>query len=307
MKKVAIIILNWKRSDLTIDLIKQFKLIKAKNIFFHIILIDNHSPDKSFSRFNKVFANNPLVTLFKTETNLGFSAGVNFDLNHALEKRYDYALVINSDVKITPNFLQELIKAFKRNTKLVITGPKIYFTKGHEFHKNRYSKNQLGKVLWSAGGTIDWKNIYAQNKGIDEVDTGQYNRIDTSIDFISGCCMLINLSLLKKIGLFDDNYFMYLEDADLCTRIKRNGFKIAYIPKSVIYHHNAGSSSAGGNLQQYYLSRNRLLFAKKYANFRTKFALHRQSFITLLLGKYKWQKRGILDFYLAKFGQGSYK
>jgi len=307
MKKVAIIILNWKRSDLTIDLIKQFKLIKAKNIFFHIILIDNHSPDKSFSKFKKLFDKDPLITLLKTNANLGFSAGVNYGLNHAIEKRYDFALVINSDVKITPNFLQELIKPFEKNPKLVITGPKIYFTKGHEFHKNRYSKNQLGKVLWSVGGTIDWKNIYAQNKGIDEVDTGQYNHIDNNIDFISGCCMLINLTLLKKVGLFDDDYFMYLEDADLCTRVKRSGLKIAYLPKSVIYHHNAGSSSAGGNLQQYYLSRNRLLFAKKYANFRAKLALFRQSFLTLLFGKYQWQKRGILDFYLAKFGQGSYK
>jgi len=307
MKKIAIIILNWKRSDLTIDLIKQFKLIKTKNIFFHILLIDNHSPDKSFSKFKKLFAKDPLVTLLKTNSNLGFSGGVNFGLNHAIEKRYDYALVINSDVQITPTFLQELYKPFKSNPKLVITGPKIYFSKGHEFHKNRYIKNQLGKVLWSVGGTIDWKNIYGQNKGIDEVDTGQYNCIDTSIDFISGCCMLIKLTLLKKIGLFDDNYFMYLEDADLCTRVKRNGLKIAYIPKSVIYHHNAGSSLAGGNLQQYFLSRNRLLFARKFASFRAKFALHRQSFFTLLFGKYKWQKRGVLDFYLAKFGKGSYK
>jgi len=307
MKKVAIIILNWKRPDLSIDLIKQFKSIKAKNIFFHIILIDNHSPDKSFLRFKKTFAKDPLVTLLKTNSNLGFSAGVNFGLNHAIEKRYDFALVINSDVQITPTFLQELYKPFKANPKLAITGPKIYFSKGHEFHKNRYTNKQLGKVLWSVGGTIDWKNIYGQNKGIDEVDTGQYNRIDTSIDFISGCCMLIKLTLLKKIGLFDDNYFMYLEDADLCTRVKRNGLKIAYIPKSVIYHHNAGSSLAGGNLQQYFLSRNRLLFASKFASFRAKFALHRQSLFTLLFGKYKWQKRGVLDFYLAKFGKGSYK
>lgn len=307
MKKIAIIILNWKRSDITIDLIKQFKLIKTKNIFFHIILIDNHSPDKSHSKFKKIFSQDPLITLLKTNSNLGFSGGVNIGLNHAIEKRYDYVLLINSDVQITSNFLNELYKPFLKNPQLAITGPKIYFTKGREFHKNKYLKNQLGSVLWSVGGLIDWKNIYGQNKGIDEVDTGQYNRIDTNIDFISGCCMLISLPKLKKIGLFNDDYFMYLEDADLCTRVKKNGLKIAYIPKSIIYHINAGSSLAGGSLQQYFLSRNRLLFASKYAGFRTKLALHRQSFFTLLFGKYKWQKRGILDFYLGKFGKGSYK
>ncbi len=307
MKKIAVIITNYNNFDFAVDLIRQFKSIILKKLFIHFIVTDNNSSDGSYTKLNKKFKSNPQITLIKSAINTGFAGGVNIGLRHAIEKRYDYALVINSDVQITPNFLQELHKPFRNNPKLAITGPKIYFTKGREFHKNKYSKNQLGKVLWSAGGSIDWKNIYGQNRGIDEVDTGQYNHIDTNIDFISGCCMLINLPLLKRVGLFDDNYFMYLEDADLSTRIKKNGLKIAYIPKSIIYHYNAGSSQAGGNLQQYFLSRNRLLFASKFASFRTKFALFRQSFLTLLFGKYKWQKKGVLDFYLAKFSKGSWK
>lgn len=306
MIKIGIIILNYKRYKLSVNLISQLKKIKT-SFFYHILLVDNQSPNSSFQKFQNLYSNDPQITLLQTKINSGFSGGVNFGLNHLINKRFDYALIINNDVDITTNFITELLKPFKKNPKLAITGPKIYFKKGFEYHKDLYKNNELGRVIWSVGGIIDWKNIYGQNKGIDEVDNGQYNSINTQIDFLSGCCLLINLKILKQVGLFDDNFFMYMEDCDLCQRVKKAGYQIAYIPKSIIYHYNAKSSHAGGDLQQYFLSRNRLLFAKKHANFRTNFALFRQSISTLLFGKYIWQKRGTLDFYLNKLAKGRWQ
>ncbi len=301
MKKIAIIVLNYHRHTLSFNLIQQLKTANTKPFFCHIILVDNASTKKSKQFFNKSFDKDPQITTIFSSKNLGFSGGVNLALNHAYQKRYDYALVINNDVDITKNFLVHLFKPFNRHSKLALTGPKIYFKKGHEYHKN-YTVSQLGKVIWSAGGTIDWDNIYGQNRAIDQVDKGQFNQSTSKIDFISGCCFLADLKKLKEVNFFDDYYFMYMEDCDLCQRLKMAGYKIAYIPNSVIYHQNAGSSHAGGPLQQYYLSRNRLYFAKKFASPKTRFALFRQSILTVLFSKYTWQKRGILDYYFNHMG-----
>ena len=183
--------------------------------------------------------------------------------------------------------------------------PRFIFAPGFEFHKDRYKKEERGKVIWFAGGMIDWKNIHGHHRGVDEVDHGQYDRI-WEADFITGCCLAARRQVFEKIGLLDRRYFLYYEDLDFCQRAKRAGFKILYIPAAFLWHQNAGSAEgSGSNLQDYYISRNRLLFGLRYAPLRTKLALARESLVNLFSGR-PWQKRGILDFYLGKFGKGNY-
>jgi GT2 family glycosyltransferase len=165
----------------------------------------------------------------------------------------------------------------------------------------------LGKVIWSVGGKIDWNNIYGSNIGIDEVDVGQFSSPNHNVDFISGCCQLIRTSLINQIGLLDRNYFMYLEDADFCRRAINNNHQIAFVPQSIIWHINAGSSQAGGGaLHDYFLTRNRLIFGLKYAGLKTKLALIKQSVFQLISSSSKWQKKAILDYYLNNLGKGSW-
>jgi hypothetical protein len=111
---------------------------------------------------------------------------------------------------------------------------------------------------------------------------------------------------LKNAGLFEEKYFMYLEDADLSQRLKRKGWEVLYTPKAEIWHKVAQSSGIGSDLNDYFITRNRLLFGMRYAALRTKFALIRESIRLLLTGR-KWQKTGIRDFYLGRFGRGSWK
>jgi GT2 family glycosyltransferase len=139
---------------------------------------------------------------------------------------------------------------------------------------------------------------------MDEVDKGQYNKV-VETDYASGSCMLIRREALKEIGLFDKKLFMYWEDSDLSQRAKRAGWQILYVPQAKIWHKVAASSAIGGALNDYYLIRNRLLFGLRYARLRTKIALLRDSFRILFKGR-KWQKIGVLDFYLGRFGKGSY-
>jgi GT2 family glycosyltransferase len=165
----------------------------------------------------------------------------------------------------------------------------------------------LGHVIWSAGSKIDWDNVYGSNIGIDEIDHGQFDVPESNMDFISACCVLIKKQTLKIIGPMSEDYFMYYEDNDFCQKIRSAGFKLVFVPSSVIWHLNSGSNQAGGGpLHDYFLTRNRLIFGFKYASLRTKFALLRDSFRRLFIGSY-WQKRGTIDFYLHRFGKGSWK
>jgi hypothetical protein len=117
--------------------------------------------------------------------------------------------------------------------------------------------------------------------------------------------MMIKRQAMQQLHGFDDRYFMYLEDADICIRARRLGYQLWYIPKAQIWHVNAGSSGSGSNLHDYFLTRNRLLFGYQYAPLRTKFALFRES-LRMLLTARDWQKQGIIDYYKRKLRWGSY-
>lgn len=243
------------------------------------------------------------IVVDNSRANLGFTGGNNQGIRQALKWGADAVWLLNDDVKVEKNALLELTKTID-DQGVGVSVPKIYFYPGFEFHKGRYSKKELGKVIWYAGGKVDWDNVIGVHFGVDEVDSGQIDRKD-EVEFATGCSMMINRRALEKVGLLDEKYFMYLEDLDYSVRIKRAGFKIRYQPRAIIWHKNAQSSGVGSGLNDYFFTRNRLLFGMTYAPVRTKFALIRESGRLALEGR-KWQRQGVVDFYLRKFGQGSW-
>jgi len=305
MTKVAIIILNWNKPELTIETVNSVLKINHSNFDYQIFLVDNGSSDNSLSIFQKEFSSNKKIKVISNSANLGFVGGNNTAIKHILKLDFNQILLLNNDVLVDPDFLTNLVK---NTSKYSVLGPKIYFAPGYEYHHDRYTKKQLGHVIWFAGGQMDWDNIYGSHIGVDEVDNGQYDQINDKVDFLTGCCLLVNRQVFETIGLLDNSFFMYLEDADFCQRAKKNNFKLAYIPSAKIWHINAGSSKSGGDLQNYFITRNRLLFGFRYARFRTKLALIRESFIQLADSKIsKWQKIGIKDFYIKKLAKGSWQ
>ena len=300
MKKVFVIILHYKGKKLTYQCLKSLEEVKTKGFELKIIVVDNHSPEPIDS-FKKEFTQ---IDFIKSGRNLGFVLGNNLGIKKALDQQADYVLLLNNDTKVDKDFLVELIKVAQKDPLIGIVAPKIYFAPGYEYHQTRYKTSDQGKVFWYAGGLIDWKNILASHRGVDEVDQGQYNQL-VETDFASGCALLVKRKVLDKIGLLDQRYFLYLEDVEFCQRAKKNGFKIVYAPLAKIWHFNASSSQVGGELHDYFITRNRLLFGLKYASWRTKLALLRESIKLRLRGR-AWQKAGIRDFYLAKFGKGSW-
>ena len=300
MPKVFVTLINYNSNKMTDDCLNSLNELNTSDFELNVVVVDNASKEK-FTENHKY--QNFTLKIIRSEINLGFSGGQNLGIKQALENGAVYVLVLNNDVILDKDLIVELLKTFEEKDCGIVS-PKIYFARGHEFHKDRYKQEDLGSVIWYAGGQIDWQNVIASHIGVDEVDKGQYEQTG-EIDFASGCCELIKREVFEKVGLFDERYFLYYEDNDLSQRVKKQGFKIYYQPKAMLWHLNAGSTGgSGSSLQDYYITRNRLLFGFSYATLRTKFALIRESIKNIISGR-PWQKKGAMDFYLRRFGKGS--
>lgn len=303
MKKVFLVTLNYKNHKDTYELLKSLQKVKTDGFLINVVIVDNYPSDqikvdlKEFKDLN--------LHLIYNEKNLGFSGGNNVGIKYSVKNNADYVVIQNNDTLVDPEYIKELIKAAESNDQIGAVVPKIYFAKGYEFHKDRYKDEDLGKVIWYAGGCIDWRNVLGNHKGVDEVDKGQYDK-EEETELATGCCILIKGKIIDKVLGYDDRYFLYYEDADLSQRIQRAGHKLLYAPKAVIWHKNAQSTGgSGSDLQDYFITRNRLLFGMRFAGIRAKTALIKESLKLISNGR-KWQRKGVMDYYLRKFGKGSY-
>lgn len=296
--KVVIIIVNWNSEQETLKCLASVQVLKARDVEHFPIVIDNASDLESIKKIEKHF---PQVPLIRLKTNTGFTGANNHGIEQALRMGADYVWLLNNDTVIDRSSGQALQACFD-DPSVGIAGSKIYFMKGQEYHRERYQQSELGKVLWYAGGEIDWSNVYGSHRGVDEVDHGQYNK-EEETDFVTGCSMMISRECLSAVGRLDERYFAFLEDMDYCVRARHIGYKVVYCPKSLVWHKNAGSTGGAGNrIHQYYMTRNRLLFGWRYAKLRTKLALVKET-IRLYRGGNHEIQQGILDAYVGRWGK----
>ena len=303
MKKLAIIVLNYNGKHLLEKSLDSVLKQASKNV--QIIVVDNGSTDGSSRLIEKMVQSGKPIKLIKASANLGFSGGNNLGIKWALKKGFDYLMLLNNDVLVRQPFWKKMITYLEENKSIGLLSPKIYFAPGYETHKDRYRKKDFGRVIWYAGGIVDWDNVYASHRGVDQVDHGQFDEI-IETDFLTGCCLIGRKEVWEKVGLLDDKYFLYYEDADFSQRVKGAGFSIKYFSQSSLWHMNAETTGCGSPMQDYFMSRNRILFGFRYCRLRTKLSLIKESVRILFTGR-KWQKIGVRDFYLANFGQGSWK
>ncbi|MEJ2441805.1 MAG: glycosyltransferase family 2 protein [Patescibacteria group bacterium] len=270
--KVSIIILSWNRKKDTIETLGSVANLTISDYELEVyelevVVVDNHSTDGSPEAVEKIFRKlekkNISCKQIKNKENLGFAAGNNVGMRYVLDAGADYLLALNDDTQVDKDLIMKLLMVAKKHPKAGAIAPKIYFAKGFEFH-DRYKKDELGKVFWFAGGDIDWANVYGTNHGVDEVDKGQFNKTRET-DFATGACMFLKSEALKEVGLFDEKYFAYLEDADLSQRLKKKGWKVLYTPKTKIWHKVSQSSGVGSDLNDYFITRNRMLFGMYFA------------------------------------------
>lgn len=305
MTKVFIVILNWNRANDTIDCLRSISKLKIKDCDLTTVVVDNGSTDTSLSEIKKYVGQKPGYEFVVNKSNLGFAAGNNVGMKYAIKNEANYVMLLNNDTLVDRNIITEFLKVMEEDESIGAASPKIYFAPGFEFHKDRYNKRVLGKVIWYAGGKIDWDNVYGLTRGVDEVDTGKYDKI-IQTDYATGACLFLRAEALKKCGYFDERYYLYYEDTELSRRLVSRGWKVVYIPEGLVWHKVSQSSGIGSDLNDYFITRNRLLFGMKYAPIRAKLALIKESVKFVFTGR-NWQKVGVLDFYNGNFGKGSWK
>ncbi|MDU1567701.1 MAG: glycosyltransferase family 2 protein [Clostridium sp.] len=243
-EKVAIILVNYNGKNYNEECINSILKSTYKN--YEIIVVDNNSIDNSVELLVEKFDNN--IKIITSESNLGFSGANNLGIKYALENEFDYVMLLNNDTVIDKDMIKIMVDS---SFNSVVVSPKIYYYD---------DKN----ILWSAGGRINWFKGLSIQYGINEMDNEENNK-KKEIEFATGCCILIPIQAIKKVGMMSEDYFLYYEDTDYCVRLIRKGFKIIYEPKAVLYH--KVSATTGGEKSKmywYYMTRNRLIFNKKF-------------------------------------------
>jgi len=304
--KAAVIILTTNALAMTKEELSDVAKLETKGLKATCVVVDNDSSDGTEAALKNYRLPNMDYRFIQSGANLGFAGGNNVGIKYALKNKFDYVLLLNNDVILAKDLLVKLVSFMEENPRAGLVSPKMYFAKGYEFHKDRYKVSELGKVFWYAGGIIDRKNAYFFHRGVDEIDRGQYDRIE-STDFANGACVLIRRAVLTKVGLLDASFFLYCEDADFSEKAKKAGFEIYYYPKTAMWHKvSASTGGSGSPSNDYFLIRNRFYFARRYLPFRTKLAVIKDTLRLIITGRI-WQKRGALDALLGRKGMGSWR
>lgn len=299
--KISFITVNFHSDQDTLSVVNDLEKNKIPSgVEVKIVVVDN---SRSQDFMNELKSHPQVVYCDSPQGNVGFAAGNNIGIKKALEIGSDIVVLINNDTIAQPDLVSSIINSPVSDPKVGVVGGLIYFAKGFEF-ENKYQPNELGKVIWYAGGKLDWDNVYGSHVGVNEVDNGQYNTIRDT-DFVTGCLLITRSEILKKVGLLNEKYCLYHEDTDFNLRVKKAGFRLVIDPQIKLWHKVAQSSGIGSPLNDYFLTRNRLVLGMDYASTRTKIALLREAFRKLFTGT-PAQKQAIRDFFLHNLGKGSW-
>ncbi|MEO1486969.1 MAG: glycosyltransferase family 2 protein [Bacteroidota bacterium] len=288
---IALVILNWNGEAL---LEKYLPSVLDYSNRASIHLIDNASTDGSIALVKEKF---PSINIVENPYNGGFAAGYNMGLKSI---KADIYCLLNSDVEVTPHWLEPIKAVFQSHDDISIVQPKILDLKRKEYFE----------YAGAGGGFIDQMGYpFCRGRIFQalEKDEGQYDDV-SEIFWATGACMFIKREVFNTLNGFDEDYFAHQEEIDLCWRAKNAGHKVYYVGESKVYH-LGGSTLHNMNPKKTYLNfRNSLYSITKNLPRRTAFTI---IFFRLLLDgvaalrfilQFKWQHcwailRAHLSFY----------
>lgn len=282
---VSFITLNYNNTYLTVDFLRSLKGITYPHI--EVIVVDNHSDVDPGPELKAVY---PETIVVYNERNLGFTGGNNAGIRVA---KGEYLFFINNDTEVSPNLVEPLLEIFHTYPDAGAVSPKFHYY----YHPGIIEYAGYRKV-----SSITGRNSMI---GCGEKDCGQYNKVMETY-YAHGGGVMIPREIINKVGGWPDIYFIYYEEFDLCTRIRKEGYKVYYQPTCIIYHKESMTTGKGSPFKVYYINRNRILFmrrnVKKYSLFI--FILY-LTFITipknLITFSVKNQKEQLIAFCRAIF------
>jgi GT2 family glycosyltransferase len=239
---VSILTVNFNQAEVTCDLIRSLRRMSYQNI--EIIVVDNGSQKDDPSSIPERFSD---ITFLKTGKNLGFAGGNNFGLPYC---HGDYVLFINNDVEVEPDFLEPMLAAFAKFPQVGMVSPRIHYF------------DSPGLIQYAGSTPINPMTMRNAGIGSFEKDTGQY--LDSRVTaYIHGACMLVSREVMEKVGFMHEDYFLYYEELDWCHRVSEAGYQIIFEGRSLVHHKESVSVGRASPLKMYYMTRNRLLFARR--------------------------------------------
>jgi len=219
--KIVIVLVNYNTNGDTLDCIKSIQKSVGVELPF-IVLVDNNSKNaKELACFKEEYEQ---LHIIYNEENLGFGRANNKGIRWAQKNiNFEYLLLLNNDTIIKSDSLFYLKKAFKKDSKIGITTSKIMYEGQRD-------------IVWYGGGFINYLKGFPKIDDFNEKVSTDKAELSKYVTFISGCTMMFSKESIQKIGGFDDKYFMYCEDLDLCMKAMDLGYKLYYESNSVIYH-----------------------------------------------------------------------
>ena len=244
-KIVSIITINYNGLKDTCEFIDS--LIEYETFPYELIVVDNASENDEAGKLKSTY---PVIRVICSEKNIVFAGGNNLGYCHASGF---YILYMNNDMIVKAPFLKPLVDRLKVSTAGIVS-PKIKYS---------YASD----IIQYAGYT-PMTSITIRNRaiGVREKDIGQYDRAEKTA-FAHGACMLTTKSVIEKAGKMTEIYFLFYEELDWCLQISRAGYTVWYEPASTVYHKESMTIERGSPARCYYLTRSRLLFARRN-NFR---------------------------------------
>ena len=284
MSELSILIVTWNSQATIRDCLNSIHN-NCQGVDHQILAWDNVSTDDTVKIIQTEFTK---VHLFKSPQNLGFAGGN----NRLLEKsNSEFILFLNPDAVVTNKAIPKMLEYMKNHSEVVALGPKLLYS--DSTFQLSYAKfpNLASEFL-----TKIYQRSANQRRSLVLKFLENSSAQTKEVDWVSGACMLTKRGVINEVGKFDENFFLYFEDADLCYRMKSKG-KIIYFPESQVVH-VVGSSTKSQNLQTEYHYRKSQLYYYK---------LHNSQISNLILKLYLSLKFGLGHIFSNKEQKKWYK
>jgi len=294
--RIEIIVLNWNNAQDTLACLESLERLTYPN--HEIIVVDNGSTDESVPRIRAAY---PGVQLLETGANLGYAGGNNVGIRYALQQGADYVCILNNDVLVAPGLLEPLVAvAAGAGDRCAVTSPAVC-EMGHP------------EVIWSLGAGIVWRNGTVVRLHSGEKYETWLTKPSFEVDYVPGSAMLVPREAWEAVGLIDEAYFLYYEEADWCVQARLAGFKILAVPNAVIWHEVEAQGNRTSPEVTYYMTRNALRFLHRNLSrsaamapmFRSVLLAHWHVLGDVRHGEFRrawFRVRGVYDYLLNRLG-----
>ncbi len=240
--RVSVVTVNYNQSEVTCEFIESLNKATYKNL--EVFVVDNNSPNDNPDIIKEKYPN---INLIKTDKNLGFAGGNNAALPYCKGK---YVLFINNDTEVEPGFLEPMVDLLESDKQIGMVSPRIQF-----FY-------EPGIIQYAGFTKFNMTTIRLFSYGFNQKDEGQYQNVSES-GSIFGTAMLVPMRVIEEVGMMTDVFFLYYEEHDWAAHIIKYGYKIYYQGKSLVLHKESISTGKDSPFKVYYLTRGRILFARR--------------------------------------------